>query len=179
MPVALVTGASRGVGRGVVIALAGAGYTVFATGRSIDSSELPHSVVRIPCDHRFDMGQHDGRRCPCRLHCFRPSRRDNGFARLRIDREYELLGSAKVLGQLNLLYGIAEVVTDKTSSDMAHELRPHNVAVVSLYPGLVRTEAVMEAASSGWLDISNSERPEFIGKVNSATTVYNQYIHLS
>jgi hypothetical protein len=37
------------------------------------------------------------------------------------------------------------------------------VAVVSLYPGLVRTEAVMAAAQ--WLDLSNSESPEFIGLV--------------
>src|ERR1035438_6560912 len=42
------------------------------------------------------------------------------------------------------------------------------VAVVSLYPGLVRTEAVMEAARGGWLDISNSESPEFIGRVIAA-----------
>ncbi len=32
MPTAVVTGASRGVGRGVAIALAAAGYNVFATG---------------------------------------------------------------------------------------------------------------------------------------------------
>ncbi len=42
------------------------------------------------------------------------------------------------------------------SSDMAHELKDHNVAV-SLYPGLVRTEAVLTAARSGWLDISGSD----------------------
>jgi NAD(P)-dependent dehydrogenase (short-subunit alcohol dehydrogenase family) len=51
---------------------------------------------------------------------------------------------------------------------MAHELLPSGVAVVSLYPGLVRTEAVMEAARGGWLDISNSESPEFIGRVIAA-----------
>jgi NAD(P)-dependent dehydrogenase (short-subunit alcohol dehydrogenase family) len=54
------------------------------------------------------------------------------------------------------------------SSDMAHELRPHGVAVVSLYPGLVRTELVMAAAQGGWLDLSNSESPEFIGRVIAA-----------
>ena len=52
--------------------------------------------------------------------------------------------------------------------DMAHELRPHGVAAVSLYPGLVRTEAVLEAAKAGWLDLSNSESPEFIGRVVAA-----------
>lgn len=68
----------------------------------------------------------------------------------------------------NSIYGIAKAATDKMSSDMAYELRPSNVAVVSLYPGLVRTEAVMEAARGGWLDISNSESPEFIGRVIAA-----------
>ncbi|MFN7933838.1 MAG: hypothetical protein U0R19_10945 [Bryobacteraceae bacterium] len=36
----------------------------------------------------------------------------------------------------------------------AAELKPHEVAVVSLYPGLVRTEKVMQAAA--WLELSNS-----------------------
>jgi NAD(P)-dependent dehydrogenase (short-subunit alcohol dehydrogenase family) len=52
------------------------------------------------------------------------------------------------------------------TSDMAIELKPHGVAVVSLYPGLVRTEKVMEAAK--FLDMSNSESPEFIGRAVAA-----------
>jgi NAD(P)-dependent dehydrogenase (short-subunit alcohol dehydrogenase family) len=62
----------------------------------------------------------------------------------------------------NVSYGVAKAATDKMSADMACELRPFNVAVVSLYPGLVRTEKVMEAAA--WLDLSNSESPQFIGR---------------
>ena len=54
MPAAVVTGASRGVGRGVAIALAAAGYRVFATGRSIASSDLPPDIVRIPTNHLDD-----------------------------------------------------------------------------------------------------------------------------
>ena len=49
---------------------------------------------------------------------------------------------------------------------MAHELREHNVAVVSLYPGLVRTESVMKAAQ--YFDLSNSESPQFIGRAIAA-----------
>jgi len=49
---------------------------------------------------------------------------------------------------------------------MAVELRPYGVTVVSLYPGLVRTEKVMEAAA--WLDLTNSESPEFIGRAVAA-----------
>jgi hypothetical protein len=42
------------------------------------------------------------------------------------------------------------------------------VSVISLYAGLVRTESVLEAARGGWLDLTNSESPEFIGRVVAA-----------
>jgi NAD(P)-dependent dehydrogenase (short-subunit alcohol dehydrogenase family) len=64
-----------------------------------------------------------------------------------------------------VIYGVAKAATDKLSSDMALELREHGVTVVSLYPGLVRTEAVLAA---GVFDLSNSESPEFIGRVIAA-----------
>src|SRR5258706_3378941 len=54
MATAFVTGASRGVGRGIAAELAAQGFKVFATGRSIDSAELPASVQRIRCDHTRD-----------------------------------------------------------------------------------------------------------------------------
>jgi NAD(P)-dependent dehydrogenase (short-subunit alcohol dehydrogenase family) len=66
----------------------------------------------------------------------------------------------------NVAYGVAKAATDKMTSDMAAELRVHGVAVVSLYPGLVRTEKVMEAAQ--YLDLGNSESPEFIGRAVAA-----------
>ena len=68
----------------------------------------------------------------------------------------------------NVIYGVAKAATDKMTSDMAHELRGHGVAAVSLYPGLVRTEAVLSAAEGGVFDLSNSESPEFIGRVIAA-----------
>jgi dehydrogenase/reductase SDR family member 1 len=48
---------------------------------------------------------------------------------------------------------VSKAATDKMTADMAMELRPHAVTVVSLYPGLVRTEKVMEAAA--WLVAAN------------------------
>src|SRR6266571_4902044 len=66
----------------------------------------------------------------------------------------------------NVAYGVSKAATDKMTADMAVELRPHGVAAVSLYPGLVRTEKVMEAAQ--YLDLSNSESPEFIGRAVAA-----------
>jgi dehydrogenase/reductase SDR family member 1 len=66
----------------------------------------------------------------------------------------------------NVPYGVAKAATDKLTGDMAAELQPHGVAVVSLYPGLVRTEKVMQAAA--FLDMSNSESPEFVGRAVAA-----------
>ncbi len=65
----------------------------------------------------------------------------------------------------NVIYGVAKAATDKLTADMAHELREHGITVVSLYPGLVRTEAVL---SAGVFDLSNSESPEFVGRVVAA-----------
>jgi NAD(P)-dependent dehydrogenase (short-subunit alcohol dehydrogenase family) len=66
----------------------------------------------------------------------------------------------------NVAYGVSKAATDKLTADLAVELRSHGVAAVSLYPGLVRTEKVMEAAA--WLDLSNSESPEFVGRAVAA-----------
>jgi len=53
--VAVVTGATRGVGRGVARALAAEGARVFVTGRSADDAELANDGIElIRCDHRDD-----------------------------------------------------------------------------------------------------------------------------
>jgi NAD(P)-dependent dehydrogenase (short-subunit alcohol dehydrogenase family) len=65
----------------------------------------------------------------------------------------------------NTVCGLVKAATDRMASDMAHELSSHGVSVVSLYPGLVRTEAVLAA---GVFDLSNSESPEFIGRAVAA-----------
>jgi dehydrogenase/reductase SDR family protein 1 len=216
MPIALVTGASRGVGRGVALGLAAEGFTVYATGRSIGSADLPPSIIRLRCDHSDDsdtdrvfgrlaqdgMGPdllvnsawggyermtEDGEFTWALPFWRQPAHRWNSMmvtgvrsafvasahaAPGMVARRKGLIvnisfwAAQKYVG--NSIYGIAKAATDKMSADMAHELRPSGVAVVSLYPGLVRTEAVMEAARGGWLDISNSESPEFIGRVIAA-----------
>jgi NAD(P)-dependent dehydrogenase (short-subunit alcohol dehydrogenase family) len=63
-------------------------------------------------------------------------------------------------------YGVAKAADDRMAACMAYELREHNVAVVSLYPGLVRTESVMKAAQ--YFDLNNSESPQFIGRAIAA-----------
>jgi NAD(P)-dependent dehydrogenase (short-subunit alcohol dehydrogenase family) len=76
----------------------------------------------------------------------------------------------------NTLYGVAKAATDKLTNDLAVELRPHGVAVVSLYPGLVRTEAVLAA---GIFDLSNSESPEYIGRAVGALYTDPELLTLS
>ena len=68
--------------------------------------------------------------------------------------------------QGSTIYGVSKAATDKMAADMAAELVDHGVVVVSLYPGLVRTEAVMQSAEH--LDLSNSESPQFLGRAVAA-----------
>jgi len=213
MQTAIVTGASRGVGRGVAIGLTDAGYRVFATGRSIANALLPDSIERVRCDHLRDEDtaaafQRAGESLDILVNSAwggyeqmvengeftwgRPfweqplhrwsSMMDAGVraafvasghaARRMVPQRRGLIVNISFWAAqkhiANAIYGISKAATDKMTADMAHELRPHGVAVVSLYPGLVRTEAVMHAAQAGWLDISNSESPEFIGRVVAA-----------
>jgi NAD(P)-dependent dehydrogenase (short-subunit alcohol dehydrogenase family) len=216
MRTALVTGASRGVGKGVATALSDADFQVFATGRSIATATLPSPVIRLTCDHTndadtaaaFDRLVQEAGRLDLLVNCAwggyermvdngaftwtlpfweQPAHRwssmiDAGVraafiasqhaARLMVPAKSGLIvnisfwPAQKYVG--NLVYGVAKAATDKLTYDMAHELRPHGVSVIALYPGLVRTESVMEAAAGGWLDLSNSESPEFIGRVIAA-----------
>jgi NAD(P)-dependent dehydrogenase (short-subunit alcohol dehydrogenase family) len=213
---ALVTGGSRGVGRGVASSLAVAGFRVFATGRTIRDASMPAGVVGIACDHTdedqtraaFERIASEGaaldllvtsawggyeRMVEGSLFTWpapfweQPRHRwssmmDAGAraaldcsshaARLMVPRRSGLIvnisywAARKHIG--NVVYGMAKAATDKLSIDGALELREHGVAMVSLYPGLVRTEAVLDAAKAGWLDLSNSESPEFIGRVIAA-----------
>jgi dehydrogenase/reductase SDR family member 1 len=213
--VALVTGASRGVGKGVALELVDAGATVYITGRSAeDMRYLSGAGAAIECDHRDDeqvetafrrivdeQGRLDvlvnnvwggyenmvenGEFTWTRPFWRQPLWRWDAMfaagvrahyvasahaAREMVERRGGLIvnisfwAAQRYVG--NVAYGVSKAATDKLTADMAHELRGHNVAAVSLYPGLVRTEKVMEAAA--YLDLSNSESPRFVGRAVAA-----------
>ena len=65
-------------------------------------------------------------------------------------------------GADQVAYSVAKVADDRMIAVMAEQLRPRQVTAVALYPGLVRTEGVMRSAE--FLDLSNSESPEFVGR---------------
>jgi len=212
--VALVTGASRGVGRGIATTLREAGAIVYATGRSIDRAALDPSISRIPCDHaddaqvralferiereqgrldilvnnawggyermvdeggRFTWADPFWRQPAWRWHAMMDVGVRAAFvasqhaARLMVAQRRGLIVNVSFWAAQkylhSVIYGVAKAATDKLTVDAAHELRDHNVAIVSLYPGLVRTESVIAA---GIFDLSTSESPEFVGRAVAA-----------
>lgn len=71
----------------------------------------------------------------------------------------------------NVPVGVSKAATLSMTFDMAHELRAHNVAVVSLYPGWVRTELAKEVIE--FFDAvdefnQSSESPQFVGRCVAA-----------
>ena len=224
--VALVTGASRGVGRGIALALADAGATVYVTGRSaagepttslpgtLDETAAEAGARTIRCDHRDDDSVravftqiereqrgldllvnnvwggyellHEGRyetfggpfwKAPLELWdgMFSAGVRAHYVASalavpLLLRRGGGLIVNVSSFAAANpkevVPLGVAKAATDRMSALMAEHLREHGVAVVSLYPGLVRTEGILKWKD--FIDLSNSESPRFVGRAVAA-----------
>lgn len=212
---AIVTGGTKGVGRGVARQLARVGAQVFVTGRSVpDHEPFDEPVTAIQCDHRddsdveaaFDRVARETKSIDVLVNSVWAGYEgmvENGeftwskpfwqqpvwrwdamfTAGVRAHYRASQLAVRTMVAQRrglivnlsfwaaqkhvgNVAYGVSKAATDKMTSDMSMELKPYGVAVVSLYPGLVRTEKVMEAAP--YLDLSSSESPDFIGRAVAA-----------
>jgi dehydrogenase/reductase SDR family member 1 len=231
--VCLVTGASRGIGRGIALALLAEGARVHVTGRTVTEAQaavhpqlegsldslvaeagaLPGTLTVHVCDHADDAQTEravaeiiaaeghidilvnnawpgyenmveDDDFTWVRPFWEQPMWRWSGMIDVAVRAAF-VSARAAAPGMVarqsglivnisfwaaqrydgNVIYGIAKAAADKMAADFAHDLRPHNVAAISLYPGLVRTEAVLRNAE--YFDMSNSESPQFIGRVIS------------
>jgi len=249
--VAVVTGASRGIGRGIALELGSEGYTVYCLGRSSRvqtdilleqqqqrpiSSDLDCTVesaaeqvsqrgghgIAMPCDLRDDtvidellqtVFDEQGRLdvLVCSAYTTPPKNLRGDFwtqgmdmwdavnhvglrqvyAACRAGAPY-MIQTAKEQTTMtpliclissfggksytfNVAYGIGKAAIDRMAVDMSYQLKKHKVATISLYPGLVKTEANLQmeldgtwAEASGNLDLSQGETPAFSGRAVAA-----------
>jgi dehydrogenase/reductase SDR family protein 1 len=231
--VAIVTGATRGIGKGAALELGAAGATVYVTGRTVDPGKLPGTVsataeqinqlggtgVALACDHRDDAAV---------AAVFDRIRDDQGRLDVLVNNVYSAPDSARWLGRPfwkvpveawdqafdigvrshyaaavlaaplllesdhglitqisspgavhymhNAVYGVAKTALDRLTRDLAHDLEGTEVAVVSLWPGLVNTELlqlippgadgrrVLTLPGEGEFDLDAAETPRFTGR---------------
>lgn len=233
--VALVTGASRGIGRGIAVALGEAGATVYVTGRTIEEGQSPRPGtiaetaarvtaaggrgVALACDHRDDAQvdavfkrildeqpgldilinnafsissepqtrpfwelsidawdhMHDvGLRAHYVASVFAArdmvKRKAGGFI-------LNVSSFGAVRYHFNVPYHAGKAGLDKMSADMAYELRPHGVAVIAFWPGVVLTDAVLSYANES--DRRKGETPLFVGRCVAALAADPATIHKS
>jgi len=235
--IAWVTGASRGIGRGIAVALGAAGWTVWVTARSGGdagpTSHLPGTVestaravtdaggrgIGIVCDHRDDeavravaarveaesgalhllvnnvwagyerlnAGEWDEWNAPfweqplmlwdamftggIRAHyvtsalCAPLLRRTPNSAIVTVSMD----AGASYDPDLGVAYNTAKAAEDRLAEAMAGQLEADGVASLAVYPGLVRTEGVMQFEEH--LEMSGSQSPEGVGRAIAALAV--------
>lgn len=202
--VALVTGASRGLGKGIALGLAEAGALVYATARTIRSSgdvatpgsledtaaaieRLGGTCVPVGVDHQDDSQvaalferirlEQNGRLDVLVNNAFAgvmalQQAAGTGFwqsgpelwdachgvglrshyvasvmaARLMVEQRRGLICSISSWGGLFSLfgpaYGSGKAGVDRLMAECARDLRPHGIAAVSIWPGIVGTERI-------------------------------------
>ena len=230
--VAIVTGASRGIGKGIATELGKAGATVVVTGRSTDpdSHRLGGTIgetarlvdeaggrrVARRVDHSEDEQVRDlvasvhaefGRIDILVNNVFcvpEPTGADEQIfgpfwqtpiwawdamhkvglrshfvaswyvaphmvaARSGLIVNISSLGAREFFG--SVAYCVGKTAVDRLAETMAYDLREHDVASLSLYPGTVRTERMLEAVqmSDGAYDLNDSQSPELTGRAVAA-----------
>jgi dehydrogenase/reductase SDR family protein 1 len=248
--VAIVTGASRGIGKGIALALGELGATVYLTGRTVDAGGmLPGTIsetakevtaaggtgIAVQVDHHEDaqvealvarvLDEHG--RIDVLVNNVYPSPdlaawlgqnfwelpieswdavidiglRSHYVAAVFAAKSMVAAGSGLIINVSssgavqyahNVSYGVGKAALDRMTKDMAKELEPHGVNVVSLWPGLVRTELVMfgakqsddgratlELPGEGEFDLALAQSPLFVGRAAAALAVAPDIKHRS
>ncbi|KAH3852242.1 dehydrogenase/reductase SDR family member 1-like [Dreissena polymorpha] len=203
--VCIVTGATRGIGKGIALQLAEKGAKVYITGRTLDppkASKVGGSLrdtaqeietrggtcIPIQCDHSKDddikrlfetvkrendgqldilvnnaysavdalfasMGTTFWEQSPSMWDVVNNVGLRNHYicsvyaAQIMTERKQGLIVNISSVGGLSYLfnvpYGVGKEACDRMAADCGFELRKHNVAYVSLWPGYVATEVVL------------------------------------
>lgn len=220
--VCLVTGATRGIGKGIALQLAEKGAKVYITGRTLDppkDSEVGGSLrdtaqeieargghcVLVQCDHSNDSdleslfeqikreneGQLDilvnnafsavniladqmnvkfWEQSPAVWDDINKVGLRNHYicavyaARLMVPKKRGLIvnisSGAGLRYSVNVAFGIGKEACDRMAADCAVELQEHNVAFVSLWPGMVGTELVFSKLRENLINpISDTDLP--------------------
>jgi NAD(P)-dependent dehydrogenase (short-subunit alcohol dehydrogenase family) len=230
--VAVVTGASRGIGKGIALALAAEGATVYVTGRTVTPGTypLPGTVGETAreCDKRGGRGiavQVDHASDDQVAALFGQVRREQGRLDILVNNAFalpddltdpkpfwdkplsnwqmfdvgvrsnfvaawhaahimvpqksglivEISGYTGVAYTYGVVFGTSKSAVDRMARDMAVELKPHNIASLSLWQGLTMTErAERNLANIPGLKEGAATRPkdgcspEFPGRVIAA-----------
>jgi dehydrogenase/reductase SDR family protein 1 len=220
---AIVTGGTRGVGRGCAVELAVQGAHVYITGRTLkegdsrwpgslestiaEAEALGGRVEGILCDHRddeqvgavFDRVVAENDRldllvnnaflipddmdpnapfwestidCWDDMHQVGARSAYVGIwtaAPIMIAQGGGLITNISSEGArfytLHPAYGAAKAALDRTARDCAHELVPHGIPVVTLWPSFVLTERMLALDPEEWgLDLDGAESPRFAGR---------------
>jgi NAD(P)-dependent dehydrogenase (short-subunit alcohol dehydrogenase family) len=211
--IAVVTGATRGVGKGIALVLGEAGWTVHLTGRSTGDDAASEVTARggtgigVRVDHTDDdavasffdevetpdlvvanaWGGYEGEGWRTFADPFweQPVARWSAVVDAGLRATYTTVRFAApaliergrglivltggwdapeyYLG--DVLYDMGKFATNRLVTDLGRVLRPHGVAVVGVYPGFTRTEAVVDAyAADGKEPPAETHSPEFVGR---------------
>jgi len=211
--VCIVTGASRGIGKGIALILAKAGATVYITGRTLDSSqerlgslrqtaeeidqESSGQCIPVKCDHGNDeevkqlfdkvSREQNGRLDVLVNNAFKGVKaifENDGkpfyeqpaniwdemnnvglrshyvaswhAAKMMVPAKQGLIvnisSPAGLKYGFNVALGIGKAANDRMAADMAVELRKQNVACISLWPGIVKTDTLTDMLLHANLD---------------------------
>ena len=234
--VVLVTGATRGVGKGIAVGLGESGATVYITGRTLEP--LPNNLSGSLKETQAEIEQAGGKCIPVRVDhsndeevraLFKQIDNEQGHLDLLVNNVFAGVGAirdaygkpfwqaepslwdainnvglrshyvasiyaARIMSQqdrgiictisswgglsyiFGAAYGAGKSACDRLSADMAVELKSDNIASISIYPGIVGTEQIIDFAAQtdtdstegAWADGYNWETPLLTGRAIAA-----------
>ncbi len=235
--ITLVTGATRGIGKGIAIGLGEAGATVYITGRTLNASDLADGTIGgtledtkkevekaggvcipVQVDHSDDEqvrslferikneqnGQLDllvnnvfsGVQAIADAHGTPFWKHDPSLwdainnvglrshyvaslyaARLMSQRQQGIICTISSWGALSYIFGVAygvgKTACDRLAADMAVELKSHNIASLSLWPGIVGTENMSNLVDRmNTLEDSNPQTTTLSDRYNWETPLF-------